>query len=161
VDSRKAYRYVRFVPERDTAYLAELAFYDNDGHKREGELFPGNMGGGTLDSAIFDGNPLTYSGGIDFDVGYQFDHPVRIHSIAFQARNDDNHIRKGDEYELQYWEGGWKSLGKQIANDTILYYNDVPRNALMILRNHTRGSEEIPFRINEDKEQEWMGFDNY
>ena len=155
------YRCVRFVPEGDTVHLAELAFYDAEGNILEGEIISHNVEPGLTDSAVFDGNPLTYSGGIDFDVGYQFAHPVRIHSIAFQARNDDNHIRVGDEYELQYWDREWKSLGNQVARDTVLYYHDVPRNALLILRNHTRGSEEIPFRINADIEQEWMGFDNY
>lgn len=155
------YRCVRFVPEGDTVHLAELAFYDAEGNILEGEIISHNVEPGLTDSAVFDGNPLTYSGGIGFDVGYQFSHPVRIHSIAFQARNDDNHIREGDEYELQYWDREWISLGNQIAQDTVLFYNDVPRNALLILRNHTRGSEEIPFRINADKEQEWLGFDNY
>jgi len=45
--------------------------------------------------------------------------------------------------------------------DTVLYYNDLPKNALLLLKDLTRGSEEIPFRINEHKKQEWMGFDNY
>ncbi|MBY5960001.1 hypothetical protein KUV50_17755 [Membranicola marinus] len=54
-----------------------------------------------------------------------------------------------------------KSLGNQIAIDTVLDYNDVPEIALMILRNHTGGSEEIPFPINADKKQEWMGFYNF
>ncbi len=116
---------------------------------------------GTNDSAVFDGNPLTWAGGKNFYAGYEFEKPVRIHSIAFQARNDDNHIRVGDEYELRYWDREWKSLGNQIAQDTVLYFDDVPKNALMLLKNHTRGSEEIPFRINEQKEQEWLEFDNY
>lgn len=161
VASARAYRYVGFAPQLDTVHLAELAFYDRHGRELEGEIVSHNVEPGLTDSAVFDGNPLTYSGGIDFDVGYYFSRPVRIHSIAFQARNDDNHIRSGDEYELQYWEGEWKSLGYQIAQDTVLYYHDVPRQALLILRNHTRGSEEIPFRIDEKKEQEWLGFENF
>ncbi len=161
VHSKKTYRYVRFVPAQESSYLAELHFYDAAGRKLEGKIICENIEAGKTESAVFDGNPLTYAGGTDFYVGYAFDRPVMISKVAFQARNDDNHIREGDEYELQYWDREWRSLGNQIAADTVLYYNDVPENALMILRNHTRGSEEIPFRINEEKEQEWMGFYNY
>lgn len=157
----KAYRCVRISKNNGGLYLAELAFYDRTGRKIKGKIISGNGDTGTNDSAVFDGNPLTWAGGKNFYVGYEFEKPVRIHSFAIQARNDDNHIREGDEYELQYWDRSWKSLGTQVAKDTILYYNDVPENALLILRNHTRGSEEIPFRINDEKEQEWMGFDNY
>lgn len=161
VHSNKAYRYVRFTKENCGSYLAELAFYDKVGRKLEGKVISKNIVVGTNDSAVFDGNPLTWTGGTNFYVGYDFGRPVQIHSIAFQARNDDNHIRLGDEYELKYWDQEWKSLGRQIAQDTVIYFNEVPKNVLMLLKDHTRGSEEIPFRINDEKAQEWMGFDNY
>ncbi len=161
VHSDKAYRCVRFSPAQEGAYLAELIFYDDSGRKLNGKVISRNIDAGKTDSAVFDGNPLTYAGGRDFNVGYAFDRPEVISKVAFQARNDDNHIRMGDEYELRYWDREWKSLGTQVANDTILYFSDVPKNALMLLKDHTRGSEEIPFRINEQKEQEWIGFYNY
>jgi len=159
--SGRVYKFVRFVPAQDGVYLAELAFYADGEKKLTGEIISRNIEAGKKDSALFDGNPLTYAGGTDFYVGYAFDRPEKISKISFQARNDDNHIRLGDEYELQYWDRKWRGLGRQIATDTILYYNNVPENALMLLKNHTRGSEEIPFRINDMKEQEWIGFYNY
>lgn len=67
--------------------------------------------------------------------------------------NDDNFIRQGDCYELFYNEGvnGWKSLGKQIADTTYLEY-DIPDNALLLLRDYTRGHEEQIFYMQDEKQ---------
>lgn len=96
-----------------------------------------------------------------FYVGYAFEEPEVIAKVAFQARNDDNHIRIGDRYELRYWNRRWTSLGEKVATDTVLYFDSVPKNSLLLLKNHTRGREEYVFTVNGDKEQEWLTFDNY
>ena len=41
--------------------------------------------------------------------------------------------------------GGWRSLGKQTATDYVLKYDNVPDNALLWLRNYSRGKEERAF----------------
>ena len=108
--------------------------------------------------AAFDDDPFTYyisnlqSGGW---IGMDFGKPVRINKVGYLARGDDNNIRVGDEYELYYWDlNGWVSLGKQRATIMSLTFNNVPDNALLILRDHTRGKEERIF-LYEDNEQIW------
>lgn len=91
---------------------------------------------------------------------WKFDKPKTIGSIKFQSRNDDNHINIGEDYELFYWNKGWRSLGIQRAKDTVLYY-DAPENALLWLQNRTKGKEEHVFVIDENRKQKWLGFDNY
>lgn len=78
-----------------------------------------------------------------FDFGQQ----VPVHSLVYVPRNDDNYVRAGDTYELFYQDGikGWVSLGKQTATSAWLEYDNVPGDALLWLRNLTRGKEERAF----------------
>lgn len=157
------YRYWRyFCPNPCYCYLAELAFFDNQGNKMTGDII--GTGQRQKDDvrysreAAFDDDPFTYyisnlqSGGW---IGMDFGKPVRINKVGYLARGDDNNIRVGDEYELYYWDlNGWVSLGKQRATIMSLTFNHVPDNALLILRDHTRGKEERIF-LYEDNEQIW------
>lgn len=103
----------------------------------------------TYKEAAFDGDLLTFfdsalpAGGW---VGMDFGHPVDIEKIIYTPRGDGNTIGIGDEYELFYWvEHYWASLGKQIATTIKLEYEQVPSDALYLLRNLTRGKEERIF----------------
>lgn len=82
-------------------------------------------------------------GALVFDYGKQ----VPVLSLVYVPHNDGNFVRVGDTYELFYQNGiqGWVSLGKQIATSAWLTYDNVPRNALLWLRNHTHGKEERAF----------------
>ncbi|WP_416349556.1 hypothetical protein [Proteiniphilum sp.] len=81
--------------------------------------------------------------------------PYTVTGLRYLIRNDDNAIRPGDRYELVYWDRGqWISLGKQIAQEAKLKYDDVPTGALFLLHNHTRGKEERPFTY-ENGQQVW------
>jgi hypothetical protein len=71
-----------------------------------------------------------------------------------------NHIVIGNEYELFYWDKKWKTLGIQIAKDTLLKYSNVPDNSLLWLKNNTEGKEEHVFSIDKNKRQHWLGSDN-
>ena len=63
-------------------------------------------------------------------------------------RSDGNGIYPGDDYELFYHDlDGWRSLGRRIATDYFLDYDNLPAGALYWLHNHTRGVEERPFTI--------------
>ena len=62
---------------------------------------------------------------------------------------------KSWRYELFYWDmNGWVSLGQQQAEDLTLTFDKVPDNALLILRNWTRGRDERIF-IYENDRQIW------
>ncbi|MCD8262113.1 MAG: hypothetical protein LUD15_12085 [Bacteroides sp.] len=71
-------------------------------------------------------------------------------------RSDDNFIKDGEQYELFYWDREWVSLGKMRGERSKQYleYDHVPRNALYLLRNLTKGKEERIFTY-EDGKQVW------
>jgi hypothetical protein len=156
----KKFRYIRFYSNGKKTSLSTLAFYDNKGQKLKGEVIRKNIPNFVWNWSAFDENPLTYSKGEDFSLGFAFKKPTIISSIAFQAQNDMNHIVIGNEYELFYWDKKWKTLGIQIAKDTLLKYSNVPDNSLLWLKNNTEGKEEHVFSIDKNKRQHWLGSDN-
>ncbi|WP_139959608.1 hypothetical protein [Flavicella sediminum] len=162
ITDRTQYKYIRFNSKKPKSFLAKLAFYDVNMKPLQGEIIEKNILKETKDYkyGAFDDNTLTYSGGDYFKLGLKFSKPQTIGFVEFQSRNDDNHINKGEDYELFYWDKNWKSLGKQKAQDTLLHYNNVPKNALLWLRNLTKGREEHIFCIDENKQQHWLGFEN-
>lgn len=85
---------------------------------------------------------------------FDFKDSVPIKRIDFMPHNDDNFIHKGDIYELFFSNGveGWISLGKKIADNPFLYYDNIPKNSLLLLRNLTRGKEEQVFFMKEGKQ---------
>ena len=50
--------------------------------------------------------------------------------VRFCPRSDTNFILIGDNYELLFWDGEWKSAGSQIANDTVVVFKNVPTETL-------------------------------
>ena len=112
---------------------------------------------------IADGDPLTYYLSADSNAFVTFDllKPVELAKIEIIPRTDDNFIRIGDEYELFYHGGskGWISLGKRSADQLFLTYDNIPANALLWLKNHTRGKEEQVFYFMNGK-QEFTGKEN-
>ena len=157
------YRYWRYIcPAPYNCYIAELAFFNNEHKKIEGKIIGTGQYFGDdkrfTREAAFDGDPFTFyvsdvlcNGWIGMDFGK----PVTISKINYLARSDDNNIRLGDLYELFYWDmNGWVSLGQQQAEDLTLTFNKVPDNALLILRNWTRGRDERIF-IYENDRQIW------
>jgi hypothetical protein len=61
-------------------------------------------------------------------------------------RDDSNLIKIGDAYQLYYWTlKGWKLLGSQTAESATVTFDGVPKNALLILRNASRGRQERVF----------------
>lgn len=159
-ESKASFRYVRFNTNENESFLAKLRFYDTLKNELKGKV----MRKGDFDplwkNGAFDDNQLTCEGGANITLGLEFDSPKSLGYIEFQSRNDDNHINIGEEYELYYWNKKWISLGRQIAEDTILHYK-VPKNSLLWLRNLTKGIEEHVFTVGDDNRQKWLGFDNY
>ena len=164
-DNVKAYRYVRYYgPPTRHCNISELAFFapGAEGDTLHGCVIspPGVNEGRIVNQFhnVFDGDPYTSmdyrepSGGW---VGLDFGHPVRIGKIVYTPRNRDNFIRKGDCYELFYaTAGGWTSLGKQVAVSDSLTY-DVPKGALLYLRDHTRGVDDRIFEMVDGKQKLW------
>jgi hypothetical protein len=93
----------------------------------------------------------------DVWLGIKFNAPIMIKKIAFLPPSDDNCVRDGNIYELFYWDNKWVSLGKQTgSSDTYrLIYKDAPTNALFLLRNLTKGTEERIFTYENGKQVWW------
>lgn len=162
-DISGSYRYVRFLPApgRDTG-LAELEAWDENGAQAQGTVI-GNYAGKKpyAKENIADGKELTYAAFKRADpdqwVGLDLGSPTKLSRIGYLSRNDGNFIVEGHEYELFYWsEGQWNSLGKRTGSrkTQAVEYDDVPRGALLLLRNLTKGKEERIFTY-EDGRQVW------
>ena len=102
---------------------------------------------------------LTYSQNqsVNSWIGLEFEKPQKISKLVFLPRNDDNFIRDKEVYELFYWDNKWISLGRQIGSITTqsLTYTNAPTNALFVLRNLTKGSEERIFTYENGKQVWW------
>ena len=90
----------------------------------------------------------------DVWVGLDFGIPKQISQISFCPRTDKNGIYPDMQYELFYWADKWVSAGVKRANGMSLLYEDVPKDALFWLKNHTEGREERIFTY-ENGEQVW------
>jgi len=159
----KAYRYVRVIKPappliKANTQIAELSYYTTAENGEYQKL------SGTIFSSIdyddylkaFDNDFLTFA-----DVrakrwiAVDFGEPQKITSIEYCLWNDGNFIEKGDHYELFYYDMEWKSLGSQIAETNYLIYENVPKNALLWLKNRTKGKEERPFTYENGKQIWW------
>lgn len=154
----KKYRYVRYKRRKGGLSIGEMQAYGDNGRLLEGKVISDSVL--ECDKSvgnICDGDCLTYfdSGNVPgLWVGLDLARPVQIDGIAFCPRTDDNDICPGDEYELFYWNEGWISLGCKTADSYELTFDGVPSNALLWLRDLTKGREERPF-IYENNRQIW------
>jgi hypothetical protein len=155
------YRYWRYrAPEKTYCNIAELQFYEAGCDTVARGKAMGTVARNTMShEKAFDGDWLTIfhsNGSNDEWVGLDFGRPVCVNRVRCVPRSDDNGIHFGDTYELNYWHrDGWQSLGRQIAQDNALYYENVPQNALLLLQNHTRGRQERPFVLENGKQVWW------
>ncbi|MDR1115554.1 MAG: discoidin domain-containing protein [Tannerella sp.] len=142
-------------------FMAELEVYDPEGNQLSGEIIgtEGSYWNNGMDrTKAFDGNMLTYCESPVGDgwVGLKFAGKTTVKEIVYVPRNDDNHINANELYELYYYDRGWVSLGAREGDKTYqLVYDNVPGNALLLLRNHTKGSEERIFTYENDKQVWW------
>ena len=160
-DSCGAYRYWRYWHPTEFVNMAEMYFVErHTGEFVEGKII-GTKGSwdnnGSDRSKTFDHDLLTYfdSPTSDAYVGMDFGKPIEIGKILYTHRGDGNTIDIGDTYELFYWGNGrWISLGQQIARTVKLEY-EVPANALLWLRDLTKGKDERIFTYEEGKQIFW------
>ncbi len=81
--------------------------------------------------------------------------PRQLSEIHLCPRNDTNYIIPGNRYELFYWDQGWHSAGKKIAEDYFLEYGDVPSCTIYWLKCLTGGKEERIFTYENGKQIWW------
>lgn len=161
--SDKEYRYIRYVgPPNAHCNVSEIAFYEkNDTAALSGKII-GTPGCWEHDGTheytnAFDGRTWTsfdYSEPTGGWTGLDLGRKIRIDRIVYTPRNRDNFVRPGDDYELFYCDRDWKSGGKiKSASDSLVFRN-IPENALLFLRNYTRGVDERIF-VYEKGNQRW------
>lgn len=158
--NRNRQRYIKYVVRDDVPVeLAEMHFYKDNNEVKPvnviaGEPYDQRNPDMKLDNC-FDGDPLTYY--LSKDAGdsiiFDFGRPVSITHVVCVPRNDDNFIRIGDEYELFYFDNnkGWIPILKQVATQVTMPCR-VPSNALLLLRDRTRGKEEQMFYFSNHKQ---------
>jgi hypothetical protein len=144
--------------------IAEMEFWgineSGEEEKLEGQLI-GNPGMYNHErNYTIDGDRVSFFSALPDGAPYialDFGKPRRITRIKYSPRSDDNGIVPGELYELFYWDKtGWISLGKQEGrNDYTLVYTNVPKDALLNIRNHTRGKENRPFTYENGKQVWW------
>ncbi|UCD94441.1 MAG: hypothetical protein JSU69_11885, partial [Candidatus Zixiibacteriota bacterium] len=81
-------------------------------------------------------------------------HTANISLTTPAGRTKETPLKPEQEYELFYWEDGWQSLGKSVADSDALMHSEVPSGALLRLVAQDSDREERIFTI-EDGEQVW------
>ena len=157
-----SFRYFRYLaPDGSYGNMAEVEMYDDEGIRPKIKRMFGQryaVNGHKLEN-LFDGEVLTFYSRRFPDDGWaavEFEEPQHISRVRFLPRNDDNFIRDGEQYELFYWDGRrFASIARMEGNEEgVLYVDNVPTHALLLLRNLTKGKEERIFTY-EDGEQVW------
>ena len=160
-----AYRYWRYC-SADSSYsnVAELYFYQPGNEKPVYGKIIGTAGSYNnhpvwTKEAVFDNDPLTFFDAPtpnDAWVGMDFGKPVRIEHISYTPRGDGNDVTPGDVHEFLYWnDNQWTSLGKRVADDIVLVYENIPVGALYRIRNLSRGKDERIFTYKNDEQVWW------
>ena len=148
-------RYIRYTaPKNQVVEVADLDFY-HKGQPITAQSISENKYEGQLSAEklqeCLDHNPLTWivSKQKGSHITIDFGKEVYIDRLDYTPRNDDNFIRVGDVYEIGYNDGyeGWKYISKQEAKTDTLVFDNIPKGALLHLRNLTRGKEEKVFYI--------------
>lgn len=163
IESTKKYRYFRYTGSDSDIRIADVALYsDNSGSKKriDGHVFGYLPDRETCDGAefenAFDNNIRTNFNApkgswVAIDAGT----PVEVSSVKIMARNHFNIVEKGDVYQLLYFDTDWYVIGEKVAEDNFIRFENVPSDALLLLRNKTKGKEERVF-IYKDSIQEFL-----
>jgi len=162
INCNQSYKYYRYMSsKKGDIRIADMALFYNNGKKTK---LTGNVYGyisykNTKDDCIFE-NTFDYDIRTNFNapkgswVAIDAGKPIKINSFKILARNHLNIVEPGDTYELFYFNNGWISLGKQVAKNHYIVYNGVPKGAILLLKDLTKGKEERIFRY-VNGEQVW------
>ena len=88
-------------------------------------------------------------------IGMDFGSPQRIDTIVFYPQNDDNFVKPGLQYELLYYDLGWKKIATKMSNGYSVCFENVPSGALLLLRCDDGGNEERIFTWENGKQVWW------
>jgi hypothetical protein len=156
LDVNKPSRFYRFINQGWPLDLAEISFFDSNGEAVTGTWIGDTT---TMNNPglpnIHDGDRLSFAT-IQSWVGMDFGREIALSRIEYTPRNDANGIYPGMKYELMYFDrNSWVSMGVKTAVDYSITFEDIPKNALLWLRNLTEGKEERIFEYKAGK-QKWL-----
>ena len=79
------------------------------------------------------------------------------HSITIKEQERYLKFRVGKTYKLMYYDKGWKALGEKTAEENTkeLIFDNVPKNALLLLAPNYGERKERPFVITDEGERLW------
>ncbi len=147
LDRSKSYRYYRIVPPSDICLqLAEIEFFSDTDSLTPMEM-PICSPIDEAEAKAVDGDLLTYYifSPDRYRIMFRNLSGKTVKSVALSVRNDDNYVWPGQEYELLYYDRGeWRTCGRRVATGHSLEF-DAPANAVLWLRNLTKGREEQVF----------------
>lgn len=152
-------KYIRYVcPPACRTPIAEFCLYDHFGNKIEiakvlGQSIPVDQLG-----MAFDNDELTSASTKKeaYWIGAALkSKQQQISRIELVPKNDGNFINKYNVYNLYYFNKKWISLGKKEASDRFLQYDNVPKGAVLLLKNLTGGKEERIFTIKDSLQIFW------
>ena len=146
----KKYRYLRYtVTDGYPINFSDIAVYEDSLCRKEVPVrLVTKIGNRYEPQNMTDHDMMTAFSGPEGlrSIVFELSRPSRIGSIDFYPQNDANFILPGDTYELFCQDGinGWRSLGTRTATGETVNFM-APKNALLWLRDITRGKEEQVF----------------
>ena len=154
-DNLPAYRYYRYYgPEQGFCNIAELSLFEHRDDKTplKGRVFgtPGSWLNDTTKTfrSVFDGDVYTSFDHIEPQGGWaaiDCGKPVKLSRLMYAPRHRDNYIRKGDDFEIYYFDNLKWNLAARMKAEADSLSCKVPVGALYYVRNLTRGNDERPF----------------
>ncbi|WP_172919336.1 hypothetical protein [Capnocytophaga canis] len=170
INSVAGYQRIRYqAPANKRLQLAEIHFFDDKDNKIKFDtIYCDGKPTRSIDlyklENSYDNNPVSFFETASWGNSIFFESRKKqvIKTIQIIPRNDDNFIKEGDIYELFYNSGekGWISLGEQKATKEPVLYYKAPKNAVLWLKNKTRGKEEQIFTY-ENGRQVFPTFEEY
>lgn len=157
IDSSKQYRYVRFKsPDEAVALVTEMAFCSDAGEQiRPIRWISEDVDTSTVRN-LADNNRETrlHARKAGYSVGIECEKATRLSQVSFFPASDGNDVEAGHLYELYMFDNGWRLLDSRRAEDDSITFHGIPRGALLLLRDKTRGREERIFEYI-DNQQQW------
>lgn len=121
-----------------------------------------NMCKGVVFLPVYYINGRLIPAGYPLASGYKHQQVLKADTLnkrVISIKQQDKYLiyRPGKNYELYYWNNGWKLSGQQRAAEgcTELVFADVPRNTLFLLLPEYSEGKERPFMITEEGELIW------
>ncbi len=157
--TKRKYRYFRYkAPNNTRSSLSELQFlvYRNEEfHGINGKYVCEGIDSTHVEN-LYDNNTATSCRGLATGYTITVDtgagSGTHVDLIKYAPSTDLNFIEKGHLYELYYFDTSWRLIERKVASDEELFFDNVPQNSLLLLKDRTAGKEERIFEFKDGKQ---------